>query len=256
MKKIISCSPNLHTPVLNPTDFCMDFTKSICVIQHLLKFTRKDYLYIHKQTYIFPHCFDCILSTICLFNQHSLRTYACFTVHVSFRLLPACLWVFFTSCLMSAKKPTDSSAKRWVLALNHGLDFKKHSNKSNWLLSEAANTQYVLGYQDGLVVVKINTLLDVIQVWTWACAWGKAIRVDWQPAFSFIPLLLSVTRPDWRLSFYFSHFLSLSVAALFLLPSHAAHNHCARYLPVVSWISNLNPSHSNVTCNSHENSRY
>lgn len=59
-----------HTSVVNPTDLnlrCALFTEAM--ITHTN---------IHTQTHISPHCFDCILSTICLFNQPFLRTYVCF----------------------------------------------------------------------------------------------------------------------------------------------------------------------------------
>lgn len=94
-------------------------------------------------------CFDCILSTICLFNQ-------LFGVHLFFSvlgrsgLLPARLREFSVSCLLSAQRGrADSSAKKTkkhqVLALDHGVDLRTHGNKFDWLLPDADK---VLWYQD------------------------------------------------------------------------------------------------------------
>lgn len=93
------------------------------------------------QTHTFPHCFDCILSPICLFNEHFLRTYVCFLFAWQVQTASGLLVSIFHR-LSYVSKETHGQ-------LNRTLGLGPRPWSGLWLLSGATD---VLWYQNVLAV--------------------------------------------------------------------------------------------------------
>lgn len=133
------CSLSLHILLYSILQIWRHFIRCQTngrVTQHRLK-----YSYIHMQTHTFPHCFDCILSAICLFNEHFLRTYICFLFAWQVQTASGLLVSIFHR-LSYVSKETHGQ-------LNRTLGLGPRPWSGLWLLSGATD---VLWYQNVLAV--------------------------------------------------------------------------------------------------------